>query len=244
MRIFTSCLFIFSCVFGPGYGQLADSKSAVPDPVPEYPLSLYKAATTDAQNLYNGRLYYIYDARDEEHQFFDARKLENGTVFYDGQQYENIPMMYDLVRDELIITHINGYENILLQSPKVKYFSFYNHNFRRFESGKGINPEMRTGFYDELYSGKTKTLVRRIKERQEKIVEKKVIAQFPSKNFYYLYKNGKYNSVRSKKSVLALFPAHKSELRKALREKNIRFRKNREMAIVTMVARYDELTKP
>ena len=77
----------------------------------------------------------------------------------------------------------------------------------------------------------------------EKILDKKVIAQFPAKNFYYVYKDGKYHTVHSKKSVLALFPEEKKELRKELREQKIKFRKQREIAIVTMVSRHDELTK-
>jgi len=243
MKFFTPCLFFLLGIIGNSLGQLADSKVIVPGNVPEYPLSLYKAATITSQNLYNGRLYYIYDSREEEFQFFDSRKLENGTVFYDGQRYENIPMMYDIVRDELVITHAKGYENILLQSAKVEYFSFYNHNFKRFESGQGINPEMKTGFYDQVYTGRTKMLVRRVKQRQEKILDKKVISQFPEKNIYYVYKDGRYHSVHSKKSVLALFPDQKKELRKELREQKIKFRKQRETAIVTMVTRHDELTK-
>ncbi len=51
------------------------------------------------------------------------------------------------------------------------------------------------------------------------------------------------NGVHTRKSVIRLFPGQKAELRKALREQNIKFRKDRERAIVTMVARYDELTK-
>jgi len=243
MRFFIVCLFFCLCMIGKSYGQLTDSKTTVPEDVPEFPLSLYKNATFGAQNLYNGRLYYIYDSREEEFQFYEARKLKKGIVYYDGQQYDSIPMMYDIVRDELIILHANDYENILLQSRKVKYFSIYNHNFYQLESGAEINPDMRTGFYDKIYSGKTKILVRRTKERQEKIVDKKLIVQFPFKDFYYLYKDGKYNTVRSKKSVLALFPEHKSELRKALRTNKIKYRKERESAIVTMVTRYDELTK-
>ena len=242
MRFFTSCLLLLG-IAGNSLAQLADSKPMVPEHVPEYPWALYKAATIDAQNLYNGRLYYIYDSRDEEFQFFDSRKLVKGTVYYDGQRYENIPMMYDIVRDELIITHANGYENILLQSPKIKYFSLHDHHFKRFESGREINADMKTGFYDEVYTGKTRTLVRRTKQRQEKIVEKKVTAQFSPKNFYYVFKDDRYYQVHSRKSFFALFPEQKRELRKELREKNIRFRKNREAAIVTMVARYDELTK-
>jgi hypothetical protein len=243
MRIFTLCLFLSYGLAGYSYGQLAGLQAAVSDNVPEYPLSLYKTATRDAQNLYNGRLYYIYDAREEEHQFYEERKFEKGTVFYDGQRYDSIPLMYDLVKDELVIKHINGFESMLLQSPKVGFFTTHNHIFFKLESGKDINPDMRTGFYDLLYDGKSKTLVRRIKQRQEKIVEKKVIALFPAKNFYYVYANAKYNPVHTRKAVLALFPEQKTELRKFLREQKIKFRKNRELAIITMVARYDELTK-
>jgi hypothetical protein len=243
MRISALFFFIYYCLAGNTYGQLADLKPSVPDQVPEYPLSLYRSETRDVQNLYNGRLYYIYDSRQEEHQFFQERKFENGVVFYQGQRYDSIPMMYDIVKDELVIKHINGFEPILLQSPKVRFFTVYEHQFLYLESGKEINPDMRTGFYDLVYNGKTRMLVRRIKQRQEKIYEKKVIAQFPDKKFYYLYLNGKYNAVHTKKAVLSLFPEQKTELRKSLREQKIKFRKDRERAIVTMVARYDELTK-
>ncbi|WP_229216520.1 hypothetical protein [Dyadobacter sp. 3J3] len=243
MRIFTFCFFLIYLIAVNTYGQIASLHPSVPSDVPAYPLSLYRAATKDVQNLYNGRLYYIYDSREEEHQFFIDRKFEKGAVFYDGQRYDSIPMLYDIVKDELVIKHINGFEPIILQSPKVNFFTIYDHNYLNLKSGKDISPEMPTGFYDLIYNGKSKTLARRIKQRQEKINERKVIALFPQKNFYYIYSNGKYNSVHTKKSVTRLFPKQKAELRKALREQNIKFRKDRERAIVTMVARYDELTK-
>ena len=205
-----------------------------------FPVSLYKAATEQSQNLYNGRMYYVYDARMEEHQFFGDRKWQKGPIFYDGQRFDSIPMIYDINRDELVIKHFNG-DALLLQSEKVEYFSKENHNFRRFESGKDINPQMRTGFYDILYEGKSKVLARRTKQRQEKIVEKKVIALFPQKDFYYIYKEDRYYPVRSKKSVFAVFPDKKRELRKALREENIKYRKNRDAAITTIVVAYDSL---
>jgi hypothetical protein len=82
-----------------------------------------------------------------------------------------------------------------------------------------------------------------VKQRQEKIVDKMVIALYPQKNFFYIRKNDRYNAVHSKKSVFNLFSEHKKELRKVLRDQKIKFRKNREMAIVQMVATYDELAK-
>lgn len=243
MRIIILCLFVLSWMSGRSYGQMAALDSDPPGNVPSSPLLLYQAATKSDQNLYNGRAYYIYDAREEEFQFYVDRKFEKGTVFYDGQRYDSIPMMYDLVRDELIIKHANGFENIVLQSPKVRYFDFYGHKYFWLVAGKQIDPNMTTGFYDHVYEGKSRVLVRRTKQRQERILEKKVIAQFPASTSYYVYANGLYHNISSKRALFSLFPEKKSELRKALREQGIKFRKNRERAIITMVARYDDLTK-
>ncbi|CAG5007402.1 hypothetical protein DYBT9275_04037 [Dyadobacter sp. CECT 9275] len=219
-------------------GQSASKALAVDGA--SYPETEYKRATAYTQNLYNGRIYYLYDPKAEEHQFYVERKWEKGSVYYDGQRFDSIPMLYDIVRDELVIRSLQG-DYMLLQSERVKYFDLMGHHFDRMITGKTIGPSMQTGFYDLIYKGKTRTLVRRKKERQEKIIEKKIIPLFPQKDFYYIFQNGMYHQVRSKKSVLALFPEHSRELKKVLREQHIKYRKNREAAISTMVARYDEL---
>jgi surface antigen len=241
MRIFTSFLLGIVCFTLDSFGQTASINTAAKD-VAAYPVSLYKDATAQSQNLYNGRQYYVYDARNDEHQFLNQRKWHKGVVYYDSQQFDSIPMLYDIFHDELVVKHFNG-DHILLQSEKVDHFMLDDHNFERLEAGKTINAQMRTGFYDIIYNGPSRTIVRRAKQRQEKIVDKTVIALYPQKNFYYIQTNGKYNSVHSKKSVFNLFPEHKKELRKVLRDQKIKYRKNREMAITQMVATHDELAK-
>ncbi|ACT95602.1 hypothetical protein [Dyadobacter fermentans] len=242
MRIFTIALLLHALFSGNlhAQGPLTDASSA--REVAAYPVSLYKTATSISQNLYNGRQYFVYDARMEEHQFFEQRRWLNGMVIYDGQQFDSIPMLYDIFRDEVVIRHFNG-DHVLLQTVKIDSFVVDNHHFARLESGREINPQMRTGFYDIIYGGKSRTLVRRTKTRQEKIVDKKVIAYYPEKNFYYVFKDGRYHSVNSKKSALELFADHKREMRRVLRENKLKYRKNREMAIVKMVETYDNLAK-
>jgi hypothetical protein len=249
MRIFTSVSFfliLHSCLsygqIGVGYPSQSKLLSAIPTEA-QYPVSLYKEATQHSQNLYNGRVYFMYDSRMEEHQFFDNRKWYKGTVMFEGQRFDSIPMLYDIVKDELVIRHMNG-EGIILPAEQVQYFQTNNQAFRWFESGKGIEPQMRTGFYNVFYDGPSQLLIRRIKFRQEKIVDKKVITNFNEKDFYYIRKNNHYIPVRSKKSVLNLFSEYKRELRKALREGGIEYRKQRATAIGLMVATYDALAKP
>jgi hypothetical protein len=242
MRVFTIITILCICLLGHSYGQSVAVGSSAKE-IAAYPVAQYKKATEISQNLYNGRQYYMYDSRGEEHQFFIERKWRKGVVRYDGQLFDSIAMMYDIVKDELVIKHFNG-DHILLQSEKVDSFWLEQHDFQRLESGKDVNVQMRTGFYDILYDGKTRTIMRRTKQRQEKIVDKSVIALFPPKDFFYILKDGRYHSVYSKKSTIALFPEYKKELRRVLREPKIKFRKNREAAITRIAARYDELAKP
>ncbi|WP_192579216.1 hypothetical protein [Dyadobacter aurulentus] len=240
MSHYTFVFFLITGCTGISFGQATTASIAAPE---AYPVSIYKEATAQSQNLYNGRQYYVYDARSEEHQFFNDRKWRKGVVRYDEQQFDSIPMIYDIFRDELVVKHFNG-DHLLLQSEKVDFFMLDDHNFVRMESGKDINPQMRTGFYDILYDGKSRTIVRRAKQRQEKIVDKRVIALYPQKSFFYILKDGKYHASQTKKAVLNLFPEHKKELRKALRDGKLRFRKQKDLAIAKMVSIHDELAKP
>jgi len=240
MRIFTF-ITLLVCISGSLFAQNSDTLVASAE-IPEYPVSLYKSATNLTQNLYNGRQYYLYDSRQEEFQFFNQRKWHNGVVMYDGQRFDSIPMLYDIFKDELVIKHFMG-DHLLLQSEKVDYFILDQHHFERLEAGKGINPQMRTGFYDIVYNGKSRMIVRRTKSRQEKIIEKRVASIYLVKNSYYVFKDDKYHGVQTKKAVYSLFPEHKKELRKVLRDEKIRFRANRELAIARMVAKHDELAR-
>ncbi|WP_229214141.1 hypothetical protein [Dyadobacter flavalbus] len=242
MRFYTSFLILSVCIAVKSFGQNELTNASSARETIAYPVALYKAATSQSQNLYNGRQYYMYDSRSEEHQFFLDRKWKKGSVLYDGQLFDSIPMLYDIFQDELVIKHFNG-DDLLLQSEKTDYFEVNGHRFERMEAGKNIDAQMRTGFYDVLYNGKTRTLVRRSKQRQETIQDKRVTALFPQKDFFYISKNGRYNAVHSRKSVFSLFPEHKKELRKVLKDQKIRFKKNRELAIARIVAAYDELAR-
>jgi len=206
-------------------------------------LTLYDSVTVESQHLYNGKQYYMYDSREVEHQFFLTEDWAVGSVFYDGQRFEQVPLLYDIVKDEVVVRYRAGFSNVTLQNPKVRSFTLAGHNFMRVEADTGRVEGLRTGFYDQLYTGKTKVLARRRKVRQQQLSDTKITILFPIKDQLYLYKNGAYQPVRSKNSVLALLPEYKRLLRKELRKQNLNFRDNREEAVITMATRYDELNK-
>lgn len=238
MRFF-KIIFILLMVVSQTYGQSRDTVSIVSI---DFPLSLYKDATQLSQNLYNGRIYYMYDSREIESQFFIERKPFTGSISIEKQTYHGIPLLYDLVKEEVVVRHFDG-DFIIIPFVKVNGFTIHDHHFKKLIQGQDINENMDTGFYDLAYDGTTKLIIRRIKLRQEKIIDRSLIVEFHEKDQYFIKKNDYYYPVHSKKSVLNLLPEHKKELRRAARSYENGFRKNREEAINKMVNIHDQLSK-
>ncbi|WP_315820038.1 hypothetical protein [Paraflavitalea speifideaquila] len=107
-------------------------------------------------------------------------------------------MMYDIVKDRIVILHFNNFFRMSLFSEKIKSFSLMNHHFIRILKDSLSNSPLSTGFYDQMYTGPTSVLVRRskfIEETVKEILERKFVEQYQ----YYVYKDGNYHTIRSKK---------------------------------------------
>jgi hypothetical protein len=221
-------------------GQVTDT-STVAEYAMGSPLALYQSATRYSPHLYNGPRYHIYDSRSKEHQFFESEDWQTGSVFYDGQLYRNISLMYDIFKGYVVVRHPERSGLVQLQSERIREFTIANNRFIKIEKNEEKGADIPTGFYQLLYDGKTQVLARRVKERQEQIENNKITVYFPPKNFFYIKKDGVYHIIRSKKAALALFNDQKSALRKSLRESRINYRKSRDLALVQMATQYDKL---
>ncbi|TDB63446.1 hypothetical protein [Arundinibacter roseus] len=244
MRLVFIGLALAATVGLPGFGQQRVSPS---DPVPSgrvYAQALYDSAVVETQHLYNGPQYFIYASREKEHQFLGSREWQMGSVRYDGQQFDSIPILFDIALDQVVINYVKGFGQVRLQNEKIDYFTLPGHRFVRVVAGQDSFPGLRsTGFYDVVYGGPTRLLVRRIKERQERIEETRVLAEFPYKEFFYVYHQNSFHIIRSKKALLTLLGDQKKALKKFSRENHLKFKKNREAALLATVAHYDQLTR-
>jgi hypothetical protein len=101
--------------------------------------------------LYNGIEHIMYP-RMTGHPYFDQEGMQYGSIVYEGILYRNIPMLYDLVRDQPIVFNREGYM-LGLSREKVKEFSLSGHRFIHTPSG----------FYDLLCSGTITILAKRTK---------------------------------------------------------------------------------
>lgn len=187
--------------------------------------------------LFNGTEYRLYQSRNDEFPLYLKDDWITGDVMYDGERYDNVQLMYDINIDEVAVEHMLNGAEIQLIAEKVSWFTLSGHTFV-WVNGTKTNA-VKSGFYDLLYDGPSKVYARREKVLQETIESQVIVARFEEKNHLYILRNGVFVPVKKKGSVLAVFSDRKSEVKSALSKSKIRFRKDREKAIVRAATFYD-----
>ncbi|GAB3246416.1 hypothetical protein GCM10027347_01260 [Larkinella harenae] len=241
---YTALLVIALIIFSgyPIFGQRVSQDSSFREQAIRYAHNRYVRSVPDQARIYTGAEYVGHRPTIKGHPYLDSL-WQTGTIMYDGIVYENIRILYDLVNDVVVVPHIDSVYRIQLQSIKVNRFSIPNHSVVRLVRDTVNNLGLRTGFYDQLYDGRTKVLAKRVKTIKTDFVQNTVKEEYLTGDSFFIGKNGVFYPVKSKKSVFKLLAEHKKELRKYLRDNRIRFAENREVAIVKLAQHYDESSR-
>lgn len=166
--------------------------------------------------------------------------IDSASIDYDGQVYQNISLMYDIVRDKIILDHPFSHFSIQLINEKIKSFKLTSHTFVFLKEDSSQTATIRAGFYDLLYNGTVKLYARRKKEINSIVEAPLVKTEFVDKNQFFVYKNGNYFPVKTRSSILKLFSDRKSPLRKYIKKEKLNFHKDRDVALTKSVKFYDE----
>lgn len=156
----------------------------------------------------NSGVKYIQKFRtlQNEHQFLHEN-FSLGTIHYKKQVYYDVPMMYDLYNDDLIVKINSLYErhSLILNKNEVSYFILSKRKFVNYPN---------YGFYEELYAAKNQSLLKKNKKTlKNKIVGKSRYSKFTSLNSYFLSKDGKLHSIAKKRDWLKLYPELKPQIK-------------------------------
>ena len=202
-------------------------------------ISVYHQKMQRSAGLYNGSEYEEYAfSFTEGNPYFGSRDRVNGSILYDGVLYKNVLMKYDEVKDVVVIWYNN--DAVQLLSESIARFEIQDHFFTRIvkTSAKDLN----TGFYEQLYGGKTGVLKKTIKVIQQKTDVSDGIQRFiDQKTYYYLKGPNGYTQVSSKKDVTDIFKDHKKETREFINSKNLNYKKDPGDFLASVAAYYDTL---
>lgn len=236
---YVNVLFLFIVI--PALGQTAAPDSSFAQLAKQQAIRTYEQAMTRQEHVYEGNEYISHDHRIKVHPYYPIDSLLSGTIAYNGATYYDVRMLYDIVRDEVSVQPPEGAYRLRLHPEKVGRFSIGQHQFIRLAGDS--TSALPTGFYEVLYNGKTDVLAHRVKTVHEDISSGAYKAEYLIKDRFYVQKKGMYEEVKTKRSVLSLFPDQAKALRRYIRTNNIKFKEeSREAAITGVVRQYDDLT--
>lgn len=241
------CFFIvFACFTNRALCQTVTDDSTMQKIALAHVVDGYNNSIGQMSRLYNGPEYEFYEPFIKSNAYFlDINAFKPGTLNYDGEFFGNVPMMYDLNKDLVVVLLYNGFSKYSLVNPKVQNFELFNHHFVYVPADSGSNSSaIDAGFYEEIYSGKLQVLVKWSKSIQTTSNLNTIESYFTvAKKHYFLKKGGSYYSTGSQGSFLDILKDKKKELQQYLKANKIKFKDNPEKAMYMMAAQYDQLSK-
>jgi hypothetical protein len=198
--------------------------------------SFYEKSMGIQSLLYNGGSPKQYNSQVDLLPFY-LPDWENGWVYYDRELYTDVPLMYDLVSDKLIVNQVISSADIELVSMKVSKFNIQGHTFVHLGNGSDIS--LQDGFYELLYDGNIKVFSKRKKTIEERIEDGRIVYNVESSDRYFIYKDGVYTPVNKKPSVLKALGDREKELKAYSKKSKLDFRRKPDVSLVQLVRYYE-----
>jgi len=195
-------------------------------------------------NLYNGSEYvdYAYTIH-EGIPFFETSRFSLGTVEYDNMVYRQVPLLFDEVKEAVIIQDVSGRNKIQLNTEKVTGFSLLNHQFVKLLPDSSGKLYMRPGFYDVLYRGNIRVYKKQTKTVQESITMTEGLKRrIDEQNVFFIKKGSTFYNVRNKRDVLNITKDRKKEIQQYIKRNRLNVRREKDKALPQIAAYYDQLT--
>ncbi|WPO80520.1 hypothetical protein [Flavobacterium sp. KACC 22761] len=165
-------------------------------------------------NINNGKIHIDPYNLKNSHNYYSNKNFVKGSVFYDNQFYDNIPIKYDIYKDQLVKSFENNNTfGITLINEKTDYFTIDDKRFINIDN-KYKFPKVVTGFFEEKYLGKNISLyIKHFKTAKETIIESSLYTEFKEYSDYQLLYNSTFTAVNTQKEILTAFPQLKKQIK-------------------------------
>jgi len=227
-----TCLLIYLVICGVClFAQDIERKESIDGVAGEY------LSTAGSQSV----LYYGYQPeghpRAKTHPYLKDEQFSKARLSYNSIVYPEVLLRLDWSRNELIILSPDSH-HLILFPENVDYAELHDLRVVYFSSD-GLPGCPASGYYVMLHSGKCKVM-----EKQTALLK---VEGPPTKynyirsKFFYLFKDGVYYRIRSKRGLLKHLYPYKKELKQFISANKLRFRGNTEEFLTRTVREYEEL---
>jgi len=190
--------------------------------------------------LYYGNLQEGHP-RASNHPYLKEMQYAKARLSYRNIIYPEVMLRLDLNRNELVILSPNNH-NIVLFSENVDFAELHDQHiifFRR----DSLSGSPSTGYYTVLYSENCKVLKKQTATMTVKNTGSTTQEQYyVFRNYFYLYKDDTYHTIRNKRGLLKALNPHKKELKQFISTNKLSFRRNADYLLVRTVSEYEKLS--
>ena len=192
------------------------------------------------QILYNGRNWESHYGNVRGNEYFLSGDWLPGELIMNNRTFTGIMLKYDILNDQLL-TRVNPGTIIILNKQSVDKFTIRGNSDYIFINHASSDPSSPLGYFHLLRNGRTMLLVKYVKEIKILAIENKY-DEFYQKQAVYLVKDNQLYRISSRKDLLRVLEDHIDELRKHVKEKNLKVYTRDPATIIPLLEYYDSLS--
>ncbi len=228
VSFYKSTLVFFSFICTVGIASAQPSEPA--DPLKRYLDAFGKTL------LYHGKQYVVFPSNTTGHQGYKTNSLTEGcTIRFQGLIFGDIPLMYDLVRDEVVTRHPDRFLPMILSREFVSLFTIEADTFVHL---KAENTGLPSGYYHQLFHARDVSCYAK-RSKTIKTYNLDLESTYVEYVRFYIKESSDsaFRPIRNQRALLNTYSDKKRELRRLLHANGLSFRQDPEQTI-TFVLTY------
>jgi hypothetical protein len=203
-------------------------------------VTVYYDQLGDQSRIFNGTKYPDFEYKFQKGSpFFLSENPLPGSVVYDSVYYPDLSVFFDDYRQYLVV--VDQFFKLKLINEKVSSFQIGDHHFVRFPISKN-NGLPYSGYYEVIYSGRSRVLKRIVKNYREQLSIPEGITRILDEQVHYFIKRGEiFEPVNSKRELLNFMNDHRKDVQKFIRKKGLSYHEDMENILIQAASYYDQL---
>lgn len=200
----------------------------------------------DIQDVLSGREHRAIYHFTNGHPFWKQKSWILGSVTTNLHYYPGLTIRYDLYRDVLLFLPDSlSVEFFALNQNQVLNFTLDEVSFINLGLGEEViemeEANMKPGYYEWVYRGKTNLFAKNEKELKSKNGDSNAHSEFYDKRTLYINVEDHFHLIKRKKNLLNALNAHRSEMKSFIRKNHLNIRKINDLQFTKLLRHYDSL---
>lgn len=185
----------------------------------------------------NTGTHYIEENRSlEGHPFYLSAKIDNGSLTIGDFHFEAVPLQYDIWEDWLISFSSVFHQRMILNHLKIDRFELKDGSvFVKKEKPSGFYFHG-NGFYREIIKGEIGLYAKYRKQKKQESSTIELKRSYEEVARYFFEINGSLEAIPKKRKLFETLGISKKEAKRELRKSGLKYRKNKEAYLKSLVS--------